>query len=260
MDPLAEAPVALLASVEGVIFDVDDTLTTRGVLTAPAFDALHRLRDAGLGAIAVTGRPLGWTDGVAAMWPIDLAVGENGAGWARREEEGGLVIGTFEATGRSDAALAALRELVARAMPHVREASDQPARRCDVAWDVGERERLSADEIAALCQHIEAAGARALVSSVHAHAVFGAWDKASGVMRAAEAVGVPLDPARWLFVGDSGNDADAFARFPLTVGVANVRAHLARLPVPPRFVTIHERGRGFCELVTALLDARAARG
>lgn len=259
MDPLAEAPAALLAAVDGVIFDVDDTLTTHGELGADAFAALHRLRDAGLGAIAVTGRPLGWTDGLAAMWPIDLAVGENGAGWARREG-GGLVTGTFEPGGAHAAALAALREHVARVMPHVREASDQPARRGDAAWDVGERERLCDEDIGALCRHIEAAGARALVSSVHAHAVFGAWDKASGVLRAAAAVGVSLDPERWIFVGDSGNDADAFARFPLTVGVANVRAHLARLPVPPRFVTTEERGRGFCELVTALLDARAARG
>lgn len=259
MDPLAQAPAALLASVEGVIFDVDDTLTTHGLLTARAFEALHRLRDAGLGAIAVTGRPLGWTDGVAAMWPIDLAVGENGAGWARREG-GGLVIGTFEPDGVHGAALTALRAHIARAMPHVREASDQPARRCDVAWDIGERDRRSAADIDALCQHIEAAGARALVSSVHAHAVFGAWDKASGVMRAAEAAGIALDPERWVFVGDSGNDADAFARFPLTVGVANVRAHLTRLPVPPRFVTAEERGLGFCELVSALLDARVARG
>ena len=69
MTPLRDAPRATLAAIEGVIFDVDDTLTTRGLLTVPAYGALARLREHGLGAIAVTGRPLGWSDAMAASWP-----------------------------------------------------------------------------------------------------------------------------------------------------------------------------------------------
>ncbi|HBQ16036.1 MAG TPA: HAD family hydrolase, partial [Myxococcales bacterium] len=62
MKPLAQLPRELAASLRGVIFDVDDTLTTRGRLTAEAYGALTALHDAGLSLIAVTGRPLGWTD------------------------------------------------------------------------------------------------------------------------------------------------------------------------------------------------------
>jgi hypothetical protein len=45
-------------------------------------------------------------------------------------------------------------------------------------------------------------------------------------------------------VGERGNDAAAFAYFPVSAGVANERDHLARLPVPPAFVARAERGGG----------------
>ncbi|MCC6875768.1 MAG: hypothetical protein IT378_15785 [Sandaracinaceae bacterium] len=67
---------------------------------------------------------------------------------------------------------------------------------------------------------------------------------------------VAAERERWLFVGDSGNDAAAFAFFSLSVGVANVREHLARLPVPPAYVTERERGAGFAELAARIGEAR----
>src|SRR4029453_11785361 len=92
MRPLAELDVR---GIEGLVFDVDDTLTRGGVLEREAFDAIWSLRDRGLRAIAVTGRPLGWSDVLAATWPIDLAVGENGAGLAMRRG-GGIDMGYFD--------------------------------------------------------------------------------------------------------------------------------------------------------------------
>jgi hydroxymethylpyrimidine pyrophosphatase-like HAD family hydrolase len=119
--------------------------------------------------------------------------------------------------------------------------------------------RLPPEAIARLVELIHAAGARSLVSSVHAHAFFGAHDKATGAAAAVKAVlgrelGAERD--RWLFVGDSGNDAAAFAYFPVSAGVANVRAHLGRLPVPPAFVASAERGAGFAEIAALVLRAR----
>lgn len=255
MRPLSELSIA---GVRGVVFDVDDTLTRDGVIEREAFDALWALRARGMMAIAVTGRPLGWTDGMASSWPISAAVGENGAGWAMRRGHA-IEVGWFddEATrARQSAQLARIREAVRAALPVVQLASDQPARRCDLAFDVGERARLAEAEVAALLAIIEKEGARATVSSVHAHAIPGAWDKAQGVVRAAAALGLDAQTTResLVFVGDSGNDAAAFAFFARTVGVANVRAHLAKLPVAPRHVTTADRGRGFAELVAHLLS------
>jgi hydroxymethylpyrimidine pyrophosphatase-like HAD family hydrolase len=126
-----------------------------------------------------------------------------------------------------------------------------------VAWDVGERVQLPAAKVEALRELIEASGARCLVSSVHAHAHLGDYDKASGVRRACAAeLAAPFAPERWLFIGDSGNDAAAFAYFPVSAGVWNVREHLARLPVPPRFVSDADRGRGFAEIAKHVLERR----
>src|SRR3954470_17348917 len=66
-------------SVAGVLTDIDDTLTTDGAITADALRALEALRDAGLPVIAITGRPMGWSEPFARAWPIDAIVAENGA-------------------------------------------------------------------------------------------------------------------------------------------------------------------------------------
>ena len=70
------------------------------------------------------------------------------------------------------------------------------------------------------------------------------------------ALGLPFDPAEWLYVGDSTNDQLMFEHLPLSVGVANIRRFVAQLQVLPAYVTPSERGQGFAEVVQRLLDAR----
>ena len=64
------------------------------------------------------------------------------------------------------------------------------------------------------------------------------------------------EPGRWAFAGDSANDAACFAALRTTFGVANVRAFVPRLSVPPRYVTEAERGDGFAEIARTLLARR----
>lgn len=262
MQPLARMPRAILSRFEGVVFDVDDTVTRDGRLERDAFDAMWRLRDAGLRLVAVTGRPLGWCDVLARMWPVDVAVGENGAGWVWVDASHRLRHGYFaDAEARKEHAerLARVRERVGRELPAVAPTGDLWARRCEIAFDVGEEVTLDRAIVAQLVACIEAEGARSMVSTVHAHAIPGPWDKAQGVVRAArEALAVDLTARRdrWVFIGDSGNDAAAFAWFEHTVGVANVRASLDRLPTPPVWVTEADRGSGFAELADRILHAR----
>jgi HAD superfamily hydrolase (TIGR01484 family) len=260
--PIQEMDPAACRALAGVVFDVDDTLTRGGTLEEAAYSALFRLRESGLYLVAVTGRPLGFAELMARMWPIDLAVGENGAGYLRLTAAG-LEAGYYAEPAereRHASLLAALRQQLAAAAPWAVLADDQWARRCDLAYDVGERQQLPAAQIERLRGLIEAAGARCLVSSVHAHALFGDYDKATGVERAcSQALGLQLTAAergRWLFVGDSGNDAAAFGYFPLSAGVANVREHLARLPVAPRYVSGADRGSGFAEIAEVVTGRR----
>lgn len=260
MRPLAELSPDALRDAPGLVLDVDDTLTRGGVLEVEALAALHDVRRLGRRAILVTGRPNGWAETMAAILPVQLAVGENGAGWAWMETApGGRVLrrGRYEtdaeAAARASRSAALLAEVRA-AMPDVTLASDAPLRTCDLAFDVGEGVRLTSERVAELRALAERHGAKVVVSTVHLHAIFGGWDKAEGTARAAQAV-LGVAPGelfdQWIFVGDSGNDAPAFARFARTVGVANVKDHLGSLPVPPRFFTAEDRGRGVRELVRA---------
>lgn len=260
MRPLTELPAEVLRSTPGLVLDVDDTLTRGGVLEVEALSALHEVRRLGRRAILVTGRPNGWAETMAAILPVALAIGENGAGWAWMEiAPGGRVLrrGRFESEAEAAtraARAAALLADVRAALPEVTLTSDAALRTSDVAFDVGEGVRLPTERVAALRGLCERHGAKVVVSSVHLHAILGGWDKAEGTARAAQAV-LGVDPAElfahWIFVGDSGNDAPAFARFARTVGVANVKDHLGSLPVPPRFVTAEDRGRGVLSLVRA---------
>src|SRR5262249_26552983 len=67
------------------------------------------------------------------------------------------------------------------------------------------------------------------------------------------------DDRRYVYLGDSLNDAPLFAAFALSVGVANVRAVLELLAPRPRFVTPAPPGAGFEELGRAVLQARQVR-
>src|SRR3546814_10557752 len=78
MRPLAGFPPAERARNEIVLTDIDDTLTQDGSLPAVAYQALERLKKAGLIVVPVKGRPAGWCDLIARLWPVDAVVGGNG--------------------------------------------------------------------------------------------------------------------------------------------------------------------------------------
>lgn len=264
MRPIHEISAEECQGLEGVVFDIDDTLTCDGRLEAVAYDALWRLVDAGLVLVAVTGRPLGWVDVVAWQWPIHFAVGENGSGWTWRDERV-LQRGYFDGDAARDAYNARLgeveREVLAQ-LPFARLTNDHLARRCDLAFDVNEQVHLSESEREAMRALIEKLGFKSVFSSVHAHVVPGEWDKAKGVvkgLRVALGLDAATHPERWLFVGDSGNDAAAFSYFPLSAGVANVQAYLDQLPRAPKYVASCEYGEGFAEIADIVL-ARRGRG
>jgi HAD superfamily hydrolase (TIGR01484 family) len=249
-------------SLEGVCFDIDDTVTTHGALDVAAYAAMHELKRAGLKLIAITGRPIGFAEIVARTWIVDAAVGENGAGYvARVGRELRAAYWDDEATRREQAErLLSIRARVADEMPHVTVSSDSWARRCDLAFDVGEHVTLPRSDIDQLAAILNDEGAHVTVSTVHAHAQLGDHDKACGLALAArELFGLDAEHTRerFAFVGDSGNDAAAFAWFDTSIGVANVKNFIDRLPVPPRYVTQASFGEGFAEAAHVLLAKRA---
>lgn len=261
MRPLTALGTEEARRLDGLFFDLDDTVLSHGVLSRGAYDALWDLHDAGLKLVAVTGRPSGWAEVLVRQWPIDGAVAENGSVFVVRDGRGVRVIldGPPEDVAARRAALDALVARVRSEMPELELADDVHGRRSDVAWDIGERVRLPEGEVKRLEKLVLSAGARLTRSSVHLHASFNRDDKASGATRfVREHFGE--DPGRaihrWAFVGDSSNDAACFAALRTTFGVANVRAFLSTFSVPPRFVAAAERGDGFAEIAARLVALR----
>ena len=261
MKPLSALPPDEARLLQGVLFDLDDTLLTHGTLTRLAYQSLWNLHDAGLRLVAVTGRPSGWGEVLARQWPIEGCVTENGAVHLVREGSG---VARRDACTDSErrsrrVRLARLVERVREHVPEARLTDDVDARRSDVTWDIGERLKLPDERIDAVTRLIHEAGARSMQSSVHLHATYDTDDKASGAVRfLSQQLGVEAGAAvvRFAFVGDSGNDASCFAAFRTAFGVANVRAVVARLSVPPRYVADRPMGEGFADVAAEVLRKR----
>lgn len=265
MEPLENCPRETLAAVRGILTDIDDTVSSDGILTAEAYGALQALKKAGLLVIPVTGRPAGWCDHIARFWPVDAVVGENGAFWMWHDHAEKRLRTRFiqsdaeRAEGRRRLEL--VRSEMLQEVPGAGIASDQPYRLADLAVDFCEDvPPLPAADIKRIVSIFERHGAKAKVSSIHVNGWFGDYDKLTTsrtMMQELFGVDLAADKAAYVFSGDSPNDAPMFDYFPNAVGVANVVDFAGLLEHRPRWVTKARSGAGFVELAKALLAARA---
>jgi HAD superfamily hydrolase (TIGR01484 family) len=267
---LRDWPAVDRAGIVGVFTDIDDTLTTGGAITADALQALDRLHAAGVHVVAITGRPVGWSEPFVLHWPVDAIVAENGAVALARSYDAEAGMTTLRKLYQQDAALRAanfarmqqVAQRIVRDIPGAVLARDSAGRETDIAVDHSEFAQLPPACIARLVRLMQDEGMNATVSSIHINGWFGDHHKLSGarwIVR--ELFGRELDAEidRWVYVGDSTNDVLMFEHFPHSVGVANIRRFEAQLTHPPRYVTQGERGAGFAEVAKAVLAARTAR-
>ncbi|MBX2814046.1 MAG: HAD-IIB family hydrolase [Myxococcales bacterium] len=250
-----------------IIFtDIDDTLTHEGMLKANAFQALWDLYTHGVRVVPVTGRPAGWCDHIARMWPVSGVIGENGA-LAFRYDRDNQTMDTWFAQSSADRTnninrLATVKETILREVPRAQLASDQPYRLHDLAIDYCEDvPRLSQQEIQQIVSIFAEAGATAKVSSIHINGWFGTFDKLSMMKRFAKhCLQTPLthNSIEHIYIGDSPNDEPAFSYFARSIGVANIRNFADNLQHPPTFVTTLDGGFGFSQVSNYILESQGA--
>lgn len=265
MKPLEDLTASALRNARILLTDIDDTITSDGQLEADAYCALHRLKQAGFVVVPVTGRPAGWCDHIARMWPVDGVIGENGAFYFvydRIEKKMRQVYWTDAAEIRNNRLkLDHLADEILTAVPGSALASDQPYRLADLAIDFCEDVApLPEPQVQRIVELFEAAGAVAKVSSIHVNGWFGDYDKLTMSRRFLKQEfgleGEAMDDAV-IYSGDSPNDAPMFGAFGLSVGVANVREMLHRIASPPAYIARGHSGKGFAELVDHILAARS---
>ena len=274
MQPLALWPGPTRQHIFGVLTDIDDTLTTNGAITPDALAALADLKAAGLHVIAITGRPVGWSEPFAASWPVDSIVAENGAvalllqdtrknslerPLIKREQLSKIYQQDAAARAANYARMQQVLADIEARVPGARRATDSAGRETDIAIDHSEFTQLPQAAIDACVAIMRAAGMMATVSSIHINGWYGAHNKLEGarwIVR--ELLGRDLDAelSHWVYVGDSTNDQLMFEHFENSVGVANIARFVPQLTHLPRYVTQGERGAGFAELARAILAAR----
>jgi HAD superfamily hydrolase (TIGR01484 family) len=258
MKPLSALPAG---GVKALLFDIDDTLTTEGKLRAQAYAALEQVKRSGRIVVPVTGRPAGWCDHIARMWPVDAVVGENGAFYFCRSGE--KLDKRFNESAALRAQqrerLRAIGERILAAVPGCALASDQAYRESDLAIDycedVAALPLAAAERIAALMRD---AGLRAKISSIHVNGWFGDYDKLSMtriLFRERFGWDLAARNREAVFAGDSPNDAPMFAFFANSVGVSNLRRFDGLDFERPKYLAGQASGAGFAELAQHLLNA-----
>ena len=139
MKPFAEFLISESNPIRYVLTDIDDTLTLNGRLPSVAFVAMEKLQKAGIAVIPITGRPAGWCDHIARMWPVDGVVGENGAFYFRYDGGSRKMIRRYWKPEKERLAdrkrLNAIQQQVLKLVPGARVASDQAYREADLAID-----------------------------------------------------------------------------------------------------------------------------
>ena len=262
MKPIKQLPNAVKKKIRYVLADIDDTLTLNGRLPAVVFAAMERLQAAGIRTVPITGRPAGWCDHIARMWPVDGLVGENGAFYFRYDDQQRKMLRRyFKSEDERDADHQKLEKLklkILENIPGCRVSADQAYREADLAIDYCEDiPPLTMKEVDEIVRLFEEAGARAKISSIHVNGWFGEYDKLTMTKMLFSEVfkdDLAADKEDVIFIGDSPNDVPMFQFFPQSVGVANISEFKGKIEYEPAWVTQKEGGYGFAEMVNILLS------
>ena len=260
--PAAEIPEDLRSNLEFLFTDIDDTITYGGMMPAETLESVYRLHAAGIKVVLVTGRPAGWCDYFARMWPVAGIVGENGAfyfSYDRQLKKMKRVFLLSEEERRNNREkLVDLEKRVLSGVPSCRISADQPFRIADLAIDICEDvDPLSKKDIEKICRIIEEAGAEYKISSIHINCWYGKYDKLTCFDKfLTDFTGSTMEDYQdsMIYCGDSPNDEPMFAALKNTVAVANIGRYLDSLNSRPAYVTEKEGAFGFAELTALLLN------
>lgn len=227
--------------------DLDDTLTTDGLLPSTVVRDLERLKAGGIRIAIATGRSAGWADALVRLLPVDAVVFETGGGTVERRGRQFVTRLAAEENGILSVSRAFLR-----AFPDLAPAADQAFRRTDFAIDIAETRRVPKRRVDEALQWLRSRpGVTAFASSVHINFWRGRHSKATGCLALLRRWNVPLEAA--VVCGDAPNDESMFAAFPESVGLGNLQPRLSELRHAPRYLLPRSHSAGFSALARLML-------
>ncbi|PIE68343.1 MAG: HAD family hydrolase [Deltaproteobacteria bacterium] len=262
MNNISQFPEEDLKKIDFLLTDIDDTITTEGQLPAQSLLAMERLAEVGVKVIPITGRPAGWCDHIARMWPVAAVVGENGAFYFSYDLHQATMLQVYADNAaqrkKNRERLEQIKKEILATIPGAGVASDQEYRIADLAIDFCEDVApLSEKDIQVILGIFKQHGATAKRSSIHINGWYGTYDKLSMTrtcMNDLFGVDIDTENTRVAYTGDSPNDAPMFCHFIHSVGVANVADYT--MDHLPQWITSSRSAMGFCEFAGKILAAK----
>ena len=254
------------SNTEMLLTDLDDTITTHGLLTASVYQSLWALNQAGVKVIIVTGACAGWCDHLARSWPVSGVIGENGAFYFSREgdvaDHGKLQRHYWSTLEQLKQEQQTLLAKFSTQFDNFQSylTHDQHYRLAEVAINVNQDLSSPAlarkEQVLAFCQQQIISHS---VSSIHINT----WMSDNSKRQMCERVvqdyfGKSLSELsdQVIYAGDSLNDEEMFSVLNLSVGVANIAAVQDQMTSLPAYITPDSHVAGFEQIAAAIISDR----
>jgi len=263
--PISSISKYFCKNLEILFTDIDDTITTNGLITCSSFSAVWDLYKNKISVVPVTGRPAGWCDHIARMWPVKGIIGENGAFYFAYDRKRKKMMRRYLLSENEriegQKKLIKIKERILKEVPDCGISADQSFRITDLAIDYKEDvEPFGKKEIEKICKILDKEKACYKISSIHINCWYGSFDKLKGVKTfLKDLYNKELSELqnRIVFIGDSPNDEPMFKEIKNSIAVSNINVFLNDLEYPPLYITNQESSLGFAEAVNEILKKRA---
>jgi len=241
-----------LESIQLIISDVDDTITSQGRLRPCALEALESAERKGYRTVLLSGGSAGWCEVYLRQWPVYMVIAESGAVLMYRDEKGNIQYQQNPCITEEDSKK---REDLLKMIGHEYLSSDQYARLYDIAVDLS---RTPADRLDDIRKAAQAMGAHYAQSSIHLNIWFGDYSKRKGLIGFMELCGIDEETLKntSIYLGDAQNDEEMFDLIPLSVGMKSVADNREAFRYLPAFIAEGYGGEGFAETISLLPERR----
>ena len=241
-----------LSDIRLIASDVDGTLTHNGKFSSDFISTLLDLQSAGIKVLLVTGRSAGWVSALVNYLPVAGAIAENGGLFLQPNGQQDL-LSLIPNLSRHRIVLENTFHHIKEKFPNLQTSADNQFRITDWTFDVDD---LSADDVEKMAWQCQQMGWSFTYSNVQCHIKPIYQDKATGLLSVLNNHFPKLNLQQVLTIGDSPNDEAMFdpEKFPISVGVANVRHYQDKMLHLPKYVTHASEFAGFSELTKLLLQ------
>lgn len=254
LTPLSEAVAkSSLKNIQLIATDMDGTLTKNGKFTSNLFLNLEKLAVAKIQVLVITGRSAGWVQAIKNYLPVVGAIAENGGLFYPIHSEAPKFLTSIPNINLHRQNLAEVFQYLKSLFPQIEESVDNQFRLTDWTFDIQD---LSLSELTKMAEICHSKDYGFTYSTVQCHIKPLEQDKATGLLQVLSEYFPELTTEEIMTIGDSPNDETLFdeSKFPLSVGVANLREYADKLNYQPVYITSKKEAEGFCELAELLLE------